>query len=79
MFFSIARSFLLLGFSPAPGVAFGLARGATVLAGWRIDDPDALVSFHRRLQERAGWGRLAAVAADSGILNGVVVVLWRGA
>ncbi len=61
------------------GLAFGLARGATVLAGWRIDAPDALVSFHRRLQERAGWGRLAAVVADSGILIGVVVVLWRGA
>lgn len=61
------------------GLAFGLARGATVLAGWRIDAPDALVSFHRRLQARAGWGRLAAVVADSGILIGVVVVLWRGA
>lgn len=76
-----ALAFAVAGVGSAAllGVAFGLARGATVLAGWRIDDPDALVSFHRRLQERAGWGRLAAVAADSGILIGVVVVLWRGA
>jgi len=61
------------------GAAFGLARGATVLAGRSIDGPDRLVSFHRRLQERAGWGRAAAVTADTAVLATVVAVLARGA
>jgi len=61
------------------GAAFGLARGATVLAGRSIDGPDRLVAFHRRLQERAGWGRAAAVTADTAVLAAVVAVLARGA
>lgn len=68
--------------SPGPavllGAAFGLARGATVLWARGIDGPDALVAFHRRLQARAGLGRLAAVTADATVLLGMVAVLARG-
>ena len=33
----------------AIGVAFGIVRGATILAGWRVVDPEQLRTFHRRL------------------------------
>jgi hypothetical protein len=52
------------GWGALIGAAFGLARGATVLVGRAIRDGDGLVRFHRRLQERAVMGRVAAVAAD---------------
>lgn len=68
--------------SPGPavllGAAFGLARGTTVLWARRVDGPEALVAFHRRLQARAGLGRLAAVAADASVLVGTVAMLTRG-
>ncbi len=59
------------------GAAFGLARGATVLSARGIDRPEQLLAFHRRLQDRAGWGRAAAVTADLAILIGTASVLAR--
>ncbi len=50
------------------GLVFGSARGATVLWARGITTPDALVGFHRRLQERARWGRMAAVAGDLAVV-----------
>jgi hypothetical protein len=47
------------------GLSFGLVRGAATVTGRRIVDPAALVRFHRRLQERARWGRTVAVTADA--------------
>jgi hypothetical protein len=61
------------------GAVFGATRGATVLAGGRIDRAERLVRFHRRLHERARWGRLVAVGADVSVLAGVAVLLWNGA
>jgi len=76
-----AVAFALAAVGPAAlvGAVFGLTRGATVLAGRHIDSADALVAFHRRLQQRAGWGRAAAVAADSGIVVGVALAWWLAA
>ncbi len=68
--------------APAPavliGMVFGVVRGAVVLSGRRIDRPDALIAFHRRLQQRAPWGRAVAVVADGAILVGVVGLLVWG-
>lgn len=73
-----AVAFALAAPGPAAlvGLVFGAARGATVLSGRGIDAPETLVAFHRRLQQRARWGRAAAVAADTAVLVGVVGVLW---
>jgi hypothetical protein len=46
------------------GTAFGLGRGLSLVPGHSITSPDRLVAFHRRLQERAGWGKAAAVSGD---------------
>lgn len=61
------------------GLSFGLARGASVLAGRSITAPERLVGFHRGLQRRAPWGRGAAVFADSSVLIGTVGLLLVGA
>lgn len=60
------------------GMAFGTARGASVLAGRAITAPERLVGFHRGLQQRALWGRAAAVFADSVLLMGTVGLLVVG-
>ena len=72
-----AVAFALASLLPAAviGVAFGFARGFTVLAGGGIDAPDALLRFHRQLQQRARWGRAAAILGDMAVLVGVVIAL----
>ncbi|MFN0027327.1 MAG: hypothetical protein ACKV2O_09140 [Acidimicrobiales bacterium] len=62
----------------AVGAVFGLVRGASVLAGRSITAPERLVAFHRGLQQRARWGKAAAVLADSSILVGTVGLLVAG-
>lgn len=55
------------------GAAFGAGRGLSLVAGRVITSPDRLVAFHRRLQTRARWGRIAAVSGDF-LLAGVAVL-----
>jgi sulfite exporter TauE/SafE len=56
------------------GLTFGLVRGLAVLSTRRVHDPAALVAFHRRLQDRASWARVATVVGDV-----AVVVVAAGA
>jgi hypothetical protein len=72
---AVAFAVAALGPALVLGLVFGAVRGASVLAGRGIDRPDRLVRFHRRLQERARWGRVAAVTADATVLAGVVALL----
>ena len=74
---AIATAGLITGL--ALGAAFGLARGATVLAGRSIDTPESLMSFHRRLQERRRWGVTAAVTGDTvtALAALAIVAGWR--
>ncbi|MCD9623879.1 hypothetical protein [Rhabdothermincola salaria] len=50
------------------GLTFGLVRGLAILAARGVHDPDALVVFHRRLQARASWARVATVVGDLAVV-----------
>ena len=59
----------------AIGLAFGTTKGLILLAGARIDDADALVGFHRRLEAGRSWSTRAAVGGDLAALGlGVVAI-----
>jgi hypothetical protein len=45
------------------GVTFGLVRGATVLMAWRVDSPERLRAFHRRLDALRLRSRQGAMLA----------------
>ena len=45
------------------GTTFGLVRGATVLTAWRVDSPERLRAFHRRLDGLRVRSRQGAIAA----------------
>jgi len=45
------------------GTTFGLVRGATILAGWWVVDPDRLRTFHRRLDDGRHRSRRLGAAA----------------
>jgi hypothetical protein len=55
---------------------FGLLRGLSILPARRIDTPDHLVSFHRRLQATAPLVRRASTSAlvVAGLLGGVALL-----
>lgn len=57
------------------GGLFGLARGLTVLTARGVDDPDALLAFHQRLQERAAAARVATVVGDVVVAVAAVLVM----
>ena len=65
--------------SPALGAVvggvFGLARGLTVLAMAGVDQPTALITRHRHMQELYPTARKAAVAAQAGVLVAVVAAV----
>lgn len=69
----------LLSASPATGaligVVFGVTRGLTVFTGARVDSPDRLVAFHRRMQGRLTAAQVATAAGDVVVLVGALVVL----
>lgn len=46
------------------GVVFGLARGLMLLTASRVEDPQGLRSFHRRLQETGRFAQGAAIGAQ---------------
>ena len=59
------------------GLTFGTARGATMFAARRVEDPAALRALHRRLDElrtRARSGAIAALALV-GTLGATAVLL----
>jgi len=49
--------------SVAIGTTFGFVRGATVLLAWKVDSPERLRSFHRRLDDLRVRSRQGAIAA----------------
>jgi len=55
---------------------FGLGRGLSILPARRIDDPERLVAFHRRLQARAPLVRHATTSAlvVAGFAGGVALL-----
>jgi hypothetical protein len=59
----------------AVGGEYGLARGATILAGHDIRTPARLVEFHRELIARRRLGIAAAVAGDVALVAGALVVV----
>jgi hypothetical protein len=59
------------------GATFGLARGLVILSASRVHSPDALLTFHRRLQESAAVARAAAVGADALVVVAAVTVAVR--
>ena len=56
------------------GLVFGTVRGLAVLTARGVQDPDALVRFHRRLQARAWWARVATVVGDVAVVVGGTAV-----
>jgi hypothetical protein len=55
----------------ALGALFGLARGAMLLAGRRIEDPAALRRFHERFEAQAPGAR----RASAGVLAAGAVIV----
>lgn len=53
---SLSRSMVI-------GLTFGIVRGATVLMAWRVDSPERLRSFHRRLDGLRVRSRQGALVA----------------
>lgn len=49
----------------AIGVAFGATKAVVLLSAARVDRPERLVAFHRRLDAARSWSRRAAVAGDA--------------
>ena len=62
----------------ALGTAFGLSRGLALLSVHRVEDPEALVAFHRRLQRIAPLARRATVLAEVVVIGVGVGLLAAG-
>ena len=75
--------FLLTFLSGSPtvgailGGTFGLVRGLTLLASARIDSPEDLVRFHKRLNERAPLSRFATIGADALVVGAAALAVLR--
>ncbi len=71
----------LLTASPALGAligaTFGLARGLVILSASRVQTPDALLAFHRRLQSSAPVAQAATVGADALVVVAAAAVAIR--
>jgi hypothetical protein len=59
------------------GATFGVARGLVILSAARVHSPDALLAFHRRLQESAPVAQGAAIGADALVVVAAVTVAIR--
>lgn len=62
----------------AIGGAFGAVRGLTILTGARIDTPQVLRSFHRRLQSYLPAAHRLVLASEVAAVAAVVVALSAG-
>ncbi|MGH9278400.1 MAG: hypothetical protein ACRD12_09905 [Acidimicrobiales bacterium] len=60
------------------GTAFGLARGATILAAADVRDPDRLHRLHRRLAAWEPASRRLAVGVQAGVAVGAVAAIAGG-
>lgn len=60
------------------GATFGLTRGVVVLTARRVQDPDGLVAFHRRLQAVAPAARVATLVADLVVIGAGVALVVGG-
>jgi hypothetical protein len=58
----------------AVGAAFGAARAATILAGGHVREPHALAALDRRLRAWERPARLAALAAEAGLVIAAAAV-----
>ena len=59
------------------GATFGVARGLVILSAARVHSPDALLAFHRRLQESAPVAQRATIGADALVVVAAVAVAVR--
>lgn len=78
VYVALAASLLVghVGASVSIMGTFGLARGLSIVPARRIDDPERLVSFHRRLQATAPLVRRASTSAlvVAGLAGGVALL-----
>lgn len=56
------------------GATFGLARGLMLLTAARVEDPQALRTFHRRLQETGRFAHGAVVGAQA-VVGALAMIL----